>query len=813
MAVREYIKPGLWKIASGYLVIQQRSHGTGSKPAQRYRETFKVSDYGSLREAKKAAEAALADYIKKYPPAKQLVPEGADKFLKTYLKARNLKSWDDLDKTAKSNFIRTVWPNFKKQQALIKGMIPESEMAERLGISKEKLANLRKAGVGKTEGTKLFHKKLVELVGKPVNLGSAAGGTLIDRGEYVYYNPIKTKDIPLMKTYVPKASGFIDTNVTNRVKTLADSTWFMNRLKDVKSVDDFNRLLPLETVKNKFPSLNLTDSKLSKGVVYLGQVLQGNVTYRGLENIGTDKVVGNRISRMIEDAPFGNFFKKEAYAIAMSNIDRQFGKEVGTFQSYKDKIKTEFRRLGFKDFKKFNLDEYVGSSIGGWKKSGQFSVFSRLLEKDINQKSGQSYLGRLSQATDKLEAAIAGNDWKEARRIVKVNEADALRTINKTKNTMPYLSLNPPGSKENFGIKRLNQLEAQGLGIKDFFKDRKYTYSGLGEAFTQKEILSSLKKGEKGVLKGMGTGFTTEKGLQALINAFNSQGTSVSQKNRVAVALGCIGKAEGGRIGYNLGSSTINCVNTKLTNDPVQSSLKLRATEGIGKVKNAATGFLSLLGKGGLKVAPYAALAAVGAAAEPLVKQFRNDDPSTYLSNPEQQKGMLLSTIEGETPKVDEEILKWQYPGLGAATVAGTVPGAKTLFQERRGVGPRGPLPEGVGKTRAALGIKGVLGKALGASFSPLAVAATLPIGITSQIKGGSDIEDIATDPFNWMGPAFASSGAELASKGIKNPLLLKALRLGMSPRTLMLGSRFLGLPGLALTAGLKGYDLWKNRE
>jgi len=31
---------------------------------------------------------------------------------------------------------------------------------------------------------------------------------------------------------------------------------------------------------------------------------------------------------------------------------------------------------------------------------------------------------------------------------------------------------------------------------------------------------------------------------------------------------------------------------------------------------------------------------------EPLVKQFRSDDPSTYLSNPEQQKGMLIASIE-----------------------------------------------------------------------------------------------------------------------------------------------------------------------
>ena len=122
-------------------------------------------------------------------------------------------------------------------------------------------------------------------------------------------------------------------------------------------------------------------------------------------------------------------------------------------------------------------------------------------------------------------------------------------------------------------------------------------------------------------------------------------------------------------------------------------------------------------------------------------------------------------------------------------------------------------MEKGVGPARAALGIKGVLGKALGASFSPLAVAATLPLTVAAQRSGGTDYGDIATDPFNWMGPAFASAGSEFASKGIKNPLLLKALRLGMSPGALRMGSRFLGLPGLALTAGMWGYDKWKDRD
>ena len=232
-----------------------------------------------------------------------------------------------------------------------------------------------------------------------------------------------------------------------------------------------------------------------------------------------------------------------------------------------------------------------------------------------------------------------------------------------------------------------------------------------------------------------------------------------------------------------------------------------------GKITRALTtlpdkvkGAVGLLGRVGTKAAPLAALAVAGAAIEPLVKQFRNDDPSTYLSNPEQQKGMLLSMIEGETPKVDEEILKWQYPGQIAGAAA-AVPGSKAVYRARKL-----PFKEraAMGPVRAALG---PVGKVLAGSFSPLGVAASLPIGIAAQRKGGTDWSDIATDPLNWVGPAFASAGSEMATKGIRNPLLLKALRLGMSPGALRIGSRFLGLPGLALTAGMWGYDKWKNRE
>ena len=382
-----------------------------------------------------------------------------------------------------------------------------------------------------------------------------------------------------------------------------------------------------------------------------------------------------------------------------------------------------------------------------------------------------------------------------------------------------------PFTDLTYSSKDINQLET---GIASALKAQKISRSQANEAL---KIVRSDIKGLAGpeldtaiidrqmnlakrVKAGTLTGYAD---LSNAVRTLFNESSSPRIQNKVAVALGCVGAAEGGRIGYALGTAAINCVNTKLTNEPVQSSMRLRATEGIGKIRGAATNFLKLAGRVGTKAVPLAALAGVGAAIEPLVKQFVIDDPSTYLTDESQMKGMLLSIIEGETPKVDEEILKWQYPGLGAATLAGAVPGAGAVYKARRGLPPTkefiGPMAKGVGKTRAALGLSGVLGKALGATFSPLAVAATLPLGIAAQRKGGTEWGDIATDPSHWFGPAFAATGAEMATKGIKNPLLLRALRLGMKPSTLRMISSKFGIPGLAISAGMWGYDKWKNRS
>ena len=88
---------------------------------------------------------------------------------------------------------------------------------------------------------------------------------------------------------------------------------------------------------------------------------------------------------------------------------------------------------------------------------------------------------------------------------------------------------------------------------------------------------------------------------------------------------------------------------------------------------------------------------------------------------------------------------------------------------------------------------------------------------IAAQRSGGTDWGDIATDPSHWFGPAFASAGAEAATRGMKpGSTLSKALSLGMSRPMLKTVSRRFGMPGLALSLGLSGYDKyqdWKNKR
>ena len=378
-----------------------------------------------------------------------------------------------------------------------------------------------------------------------------------------------------------------------------------------------------------------------------------------------------------------------------------------------------------------------------------------------------------------------------------------------------------PFTNLTYASRDINQLES---GIAQSLRANKITKTQANEAIktirqdikglTGSELDTAIIDRQSRLAKRVKAG--TIGGYRDLSDAvrtlFNTEASPQTQ-NRVAVILGCVGEAEGGRIGFALGTGAIRCVNTKLTEQPLESSNKIVAgiEEGakgsLGKIKNAATGFLGFAKKGG----KFGAIAAGGAAAAGLVKTFMNDDPTTYLSNEDQQKNMLIDMITGpmvDKPEDRPEILDWQLPVLGAETLAGAAIGAKPTLAAAKGA--LGAKPVGAVRTAGR-----ILGKGLMATGTPLGLAALEPLHIAGQVQQGDSLGEMATNPWNYAGLAFADQMSKAATRGV-GANAAKIMRLGISPAALRLGSRFLGVPGLALSLGISGYetyDDWKNKR
>ena len=194
--------------------------------------------------------------------------------------------------------------------------------------------------------------------------------------------------------------------------------------------------------------------------------------------------------------------------------------------------------------------------------------------------------------------------------------------------------------------------------------------------------------------------------------------------------------------------------------------------------------------------------AAVGTAVG-LVKLFKNDDPTTYLSNEDQQKNMLVD-MATQPVSIDIErpaILDYQLPALGASLAASTALAAPSTIKasKSRSLGVE-RKPPGIAKT----GLR-VLGRGLGVAASPALLAPFAAGDIASQIAEGDSPTDIATNPFNYLYPAFADQTPKL-TRGL-SPTLRKVARLGLSGPALRLLSRA-GIGGFAASAAIQGLGL-----
>jgi len=129
------------------------------------------------------------------------------------------------------------------------------------------------------------------------------------------------------------------------------------------------------------------------------------------------------------------------------------------------------------------------------------------------------------------------------------------------------------------------------------------------------------------------------------------------------------------------------------------------------------------------------------------------------------------------------------------------------------------PMPVKAGTEDAFKPIKKSMLKTIGKSLAyvgaPLPTAVIDSYFIGKQIADDRPAENIAKDPLNWLGLATMSTLSDISGVS-KAGKLNTALRLGMSPGLIRGASRFLGLPGLAISTALTAYDQYekyKNEE
>ena len=334
--------------------------------------------------------------------------------------------------------------------------------------------------------------------------------------------------------------------------------------------------------------------------------------------------------------------------------------------------------------------------------------------------------------------------------------------------------------------------------------------------------------------------------------------------------------------------SCVDAVDDALKKDPkklAQDINKSNAGGAFNKIKNSSTKFLTALkenpnllkGRFGTIAAAGVGTVLAGAGAGALVKAFRNDDPSTYLTNDSQMEGMIIADVEQKGEEVDDNILLDNQFKLELAGAAGlTAPIAKSVYQKARASTPpllESPLEfdkelktlkrtirqithpkgkkaktisqagqevlrnsrirvnqineamsaakagkEGSGIFRSALGLeKGVLGKGLWALGAP-AIAVPATIGYIAQdIRAGKDAGEIATNPLNYLGAAFMNPAVKALTKAGASRGLLGIASLGLAGTA----AGAVALPAISIGAGLatlgtlgyQGYKLFTGKD
>ena len=563
--------------------------------------------------------------------------------------------------------------------------------------------------------------------------------------------------------------------ITGNMKDRVEALYANDNIKDLIFKQKKLPSLPVvqAALNNQSPSI------AANAMATLARVLKGD-EFRGDIQIPKDVSAGKRLLNQIGDVGKRNAYRVAFYNAALANVDQFYKNEANaSLGSFKTAFRDELKKIldiPEKGKVPFSVNEVVGISTGEMRGLAPYSAFVDVVRSDINQGPLAQYQGRLSRSIGRVQDALAVNDVKGAQKI-----ADDLIA-------------NVPTYK---GFKDLSKAQLESLALPEIKIGTKIDPS----IFSPAQLAEYKAKGLD--IQGMADreGFYLDpKGRKPFFSVSPAQlkkvASNLSEKDKLAV---CSLLSRGGLPG--------DCA-AAIDNNPVKAAQVFEqapaTNTGMQKLKAAAIGFLRSPG-----VKTFTLAGAAGTVGAALVKEFRNDDPSTYLSNEDQQKSMLVAmATDPIAPDFERpDILDYQLPAAGALVAASTAAAAPSTIKASKSRAAGIEKSKRLGGDRPGLVKTGfrTLGRGLGVAASPGLLAPLAAMDITRQVSEGDSLEDIGTNPMNYLYPAFSGQTDRL-TRGI-NPTLRKIGSLGLGRVGLKALSRA-GIIGLAASLGIQGYNL-----
>jgi len=707
-----------------------------------------------------------------------------------YLKDNKISDSDWLKEQSGGYFRPKTFEKFtasvkesERIKAIPKGYISEQDLSEKVfNGNRSELSEKTKTG------KKRFNASLAEKIKK---LNPVEGRSPVSFNKINYYkDPTKVELKELID--VSREGIGVQKRTLENINTILKDQEIKNLFTDFSKNDSLPSWDRMKQIYTKQGLTAPTNNTMATAVVQLSRVLQGRGK-KGTEDIKVDinKNAGKTLlAKMSKGSMFGNPWSAAAQNEVYDLIDEGLGRKVGTFEKFRNDVKSILRKEGIplydgKGTSGFNLNEVLGTRAQFKNEAFPYTQFVDLAEGEFNQKQLNVFQKQLGNRQKAVVDALKNNNIDEAKNIIK--------------------------------------------DFRDIRTDlsKKFKNANLGNIYMSEEYLSDLGKKVSGDYKGD----AYVKNLSQIYNEMDIKNWKESyglDLEKYARTSGVNLDVAGGKpIEQILDPAYRNTLVNNLagirkdfeknTND-ICDIFGTRSFEKGGyaggcarqfddAVKKNPEGFLNkafnFLKRGG----KYGAIAAGGALAAGAVKKFMNDDPSTYLSNEGQQKNMLVDMVTGsldDTPEERPAILDYQLPVLGGAAVAGTAVTAPSTIEAARSA-RFGKTPSGITKTALK-----TLGRGLGALGTPAGLLATEPLFLAGQVQQGDSLGEIATNPMNYLGAAFVGPIDKFATKGL-SPQIAKTMRLGISPNVLKTVSRRFGLPGLALSLGISGYEMFDD--